>query len=124
MGLLDGVAGMLGNSLGGANSSALVQQITQMLAGSGGLGALVQAFERNGLGHIVSSWIGGGQNLPISPDQLKQVLGQGQLAQIAQSLGLQPDQVAGQLSQLLPHVVDKVTPGGQIPSEGVAHNDV
>ena len=128
MGLLDSVAGMLGdNSPGGANTAALVQQITQILAGSAqgdGLGGLVQQFERMGLGHIISSWIGTGQNLPISPEQLQQVLGQGRIGQIAQSLGLQPDQVATQLTQLLPHVVDQVTPQGQVPAGGVAHTDV
>jgi len=128
MGLLDSVAGMLGgNASGGASSAALVQQIGQMLAGNGsggGLAQLVQAFERSGLGPVVASWIGTGQNLPISPEQLQQVLGQGKIGQIAQSLGLQPEQVSAQLSQVLPHVVDKVTPGGQIPPDGVAHTDV
>ncbi len=127
MGLLDSVVGALGGSAGGTSSNALVQLIVQMLANNaqdGGLGGLVQSFERAGLGHIVSSWIGTGQNLPISPEQLQQVLGQGRIGQIAQSLGLQPDQVAAQLSQVLPRVVDKVTPDGQIPAEGVAHTDV
>src|SRR5215217_3072960 len=80
MGLLDSVSGMLGgNTSGGASSAALMQQIAQMLAGnasSGGLAQLVQAFERSGLGPVVASWIGTGQNLPISPEQLQQVLGQ------------------------------------------------
>ena len=72
----------------------------------------------------MASWIGTGQNLPISPEQLQEVLGQGKLAQIAQSIGLQPEQVSAQLSQLLPHVVDKVTPDGKIPADGIAHTDV
>jgi len=128
MGLLDSVAGMLGrNASGGASSAALVQQIAQMLAGnagSGGLAGLVQSFNRSGLGPLVASWIGTGQNLPISPEQLQQVLGQGKIGQIAQSVGLQPEQVSAQLSQLLPHVVDKVTPDGQIPADGIAHTDI
>jgi uncharacterized protein YidB (DUF937 family) len=116
-----------GNSPGGPATGALVQEITQILAANaqgGGLGGLVQSFERMGLGQIISSWIGTGQNLPISPEQLQQVLGQGRIGQIAQSLGLQPDQVATQLSQLLPHVVDQVTPSGQMPAEGIEHSDV
>lgn len=125
MGLLDSVVGMY--SPGGPATGALVQEITQILAANaqgGGLGGLVQSFERMGLGQIISSWIGTGQNLPISPEQLQQVLGQGRIGQIAQSLGLQPDQVATQLSQLLPHVVDQVTPSGQMPAEGIEHSDV
>jgi uncharacterized protein YidB (DUF937 family) len=128
MGLLDSMVGMLGgNSPDGPATGALVQQITQILAANaqgGGLGGLVQSFERMGLGHIVNSWIGTGQNLPISPEQLQQVLGQGRIGQIAQSLGLQPDQVATQLSQLLPHVVDQVTPQGQVPAAAIAHTDI
>src|SRR4051794_5860553 len=128
MGLLDSVAGMLAaNASGGASSAALVQQIGQMLAGnagSGGLAGLVQSFNRGGLGTLVASWISTGQNLPISPEQLQQVLGQDKIAQIAQSVGLQPEQVSAHLSQLLPHLVDKVTPDGQIPADGIAHTDV
>ena len=128
MGLLDSVVGAMGgNSAGGASTAALVQQITQMLANNaqgGGLGGLIQSFERMGLGNVISSWISTGQNLPISPEQLQQVLGQGRIGQIAQSLGLQPDQVAAQLSQLLPHAVDQVTPSGQVPAQGVEHSDV
>jgi uncharacterized protein YidB (DUF937 family) len=124
MGLLDSVAGMLGgNAQGGPQSGALLQQVIQMLAG-GGLGGLTQSFERAGLGQIINSWIGTGQNLPISPEQLQQVLGQGKIGQLAQSLGLEPHEVTGQLSQLLPHVVDKATPDGQVPAEGIAHNDL
>ena len=128
MGILDNVIGMLGNNTpGGASSSALVQQMVAMVASNasaGGLGALVQSFDRAGLGHIVGSWIGTGQNLPISPDQLTQVLGQGKIAEIAGSLGMQTDQVAAQLSQLMPHLIDRVTPGGQIPANGIGHTDI
>lgn len=77
-----------------------------------------------GLGHVISSWVGTGQNPPISPEQLQQVLGQGQTGQNAQSLGLQRDQVATQLQQLLPRGVDQVTPIGQMLAEGIDHSDV
>jgi uncharacterized protein YidB (DUF937 family) len=128
VGLLDQVAGMLGGgTTGGTSSGALIQEISNLLANNaagGGLGGLVQSFERAGLGHIVNSWIGTGQNLPISPDQLSQVLGSGKIAEIAHKLGLNSDQVAAQLSQLLPHVVDQATPSGAIPADGIAHADV
>ena len=128
MGILDSVIGMLGDKTSGASSSsALVEQIGAMLASNtagGGLGGLMQSFDRAGLGHVISSWVGTGQNLPISPDQLKQVLGQGKIAEIANSLGLQSDQVAGQLSQLLPHLIDRVTPDGKVPESGIGHTDI
>ena len=123
MGLLDSLVGMLGGEKAGeAASGALVQHISELLssnASGGGLSGLVQSFERAGLGNVIGSWISRGQNLPISPEQLQQVLGAGRISQIAKSLGLQNDQVAAQLSQLLPHVVDRLTPNGQIPSGGI-----
>jgi uncharacterized protein YidB (DUF937 family) len=127
MGLLDSVMGMLNNGQPGGASGALVQQIGQMLAGnaaSGGLAELAQSFERGGLGHIISSWIGTGQNLPVSAEQIQQVLGQGRIGQLAQSVGLQPDQVSAQLAHLLPGIIDHLTPHGQIPAQGIGHSDV
>jgi uncharacterized protein YidB (DUF937 family) len=128
MGILDSVIGMLGDKTSGASSSgALVEQIGAMLASNsagGGLGGLMQSFDRAGLGHVISSWVGTGQNLPISPEQLAQVLGHGKIAEIAGSLGVQPDQVAGQLSQLLPHLVDRITPNGKLPESDIAHTDI
>lgn len=128
MGLLDSLVGMLGGEKAGdAGSGALVQHISELLSSNapgGGLSGLVQSFERAGLGNIVGSWISRGQNLPISPEQLQQVLGAGRISQIAKSLGLQNDQVATQLSQLLPHVVDRLTPNGQVPAGGVGAEDI
>lgn len=128
MGILDSVIGMLGDKTSGASSSsALVEQIGAMLASNsagGGLGGLMQSFDRAELGHVISSWVGTGQNLPISPEQLAQVLGHGKIAEIAGSLGVQPDQVAGQLSQLLPHLVDRITPNGKLPESDIAHTDI
>jgi uncharacterized protein YidB (DUF937 family) len=128
MGLLDSLVGMLGGEKAGeAASGALVQHISELLssnASGGGLSGLVQSFERAGLGNIIGSWIGRGQNLPISPEQLQQVLGAGKISQIAKSLGLQNDQVAAQLSQLLPHVIDRLTPNGQVPAGGVGTADI
>lgn len=122
MGLLDSVIGALGGAQGSGQGDAL-QAIIAMLAqgngpGGGGLGGLVQQFERGGLGDLIGSWVGTGQNLPISPTQLQDVLGSDLLSQFAQQLGLSQGQAADQLSQLLPQVVDKLTPGGQLPDAG------
>lgn len=128
MGLLDSVLGMAQQALsepgtGGGGSPNLLQAALGMLnndAPGGGLGGLVQAFQQGGLGNVVQSWIGTGQNLPISAEQLQAVLGGegGPLAQIAGKLGMNPADVAGPLSQLLPQLVDTATPNGQLPQGG------
>lgn len=123
MGLLDDVIGQaqqhLGKPAGGANPADLLSGLTQLLGGQGGVGGLaglVQLFNQAGLGHIIQSWISTGQNLPISPAQLQQVLGQGPLQHLAGRTGLAPEALTQQLTQLLPQVVDKLTPEGTLPS--------
>ena len=84
MGLLDGLLGQVAGSLlgggqqGGAAGGGLASVLGGLLSndgGQGGLGGLVGKFEQAGLGNVVSSWIGSGQNLPISAEQLQNVLG-------------------------------------------------
>lgn len=142
MGLLDSLIGALGQGGGGANPQAdLLNAIVGMLgqgggqaagiggsgagagtasAGLGGLAGLVEAFARNGLGHVAGSWVGTGQNLPVSADQLTQVLGSDRIGQMASQLGLNQGDLLGQLSHMLPQVVDKLTPQGQVPQGDLA----
>jgi uncharacterized protein YidB (DUF937 family) len=130
MGLLDGLLGsMMGGMMGsgtsaqGAQGSAspMIQMALQMLQQNGGIQGVLVKLQQGGMGQQVQSWIGTGQNLPISADQLSNIFGHGQLSQIAQQLGIPTDQAAGSLAQALPHVVDQMTPNGQIP-EG--HTDL
>lgn len=124
MGLFDSVAGGLGQMLGGqqgqagADSNPMLQVVMGLMGGSGGLGGLLEKFQQGGLGNLVQSWVGTGANLPISAEQIQQVLGSGALGDIASKLGIQPAQAASELSQALPNVVDKLTPNGQLPAEG------
>lgn len=120
MGLLDAATKLTGLSATGlAGNSALLQGVLQMLgSGGSGLTNIVQGFGKAGLGDIVSSWVGNGQNLPISAEQLKQGLGAGPLAQLAQSSGLSEGATASALAGLLPTVVDKLTPDGALPEAG------
>jgi uncharacterized protein YidB (DUF937 family) len=100
-----------------ATSAPIAGIVEQLLGGqSGGLGGLVQKFEAAGLANVVQSWIGTGANLPIKTEQLQQALGAEHLTQLAQTAGLNKDQLLQQLSAALPGVIDKVTPGGQMPS--------
>jgi uncharacterized protein YidB (DUF937 family) len=66
----------------------------------------------------MNSWVGTGQNLPISADQLQSVLHTGALEQVAAKAGIDPSQLTSMMSTLLPHVVDKLTPDGQVPESG------
>ena len=128
MGLLDSVLGAaLGGGQGGGGQSDLLKMVIGMLANNGqggqagaatgGLGGLLEQFQRSGLGEVAGSWVSTGQNLPISPDQLGQVLGGDQIAGMASQLGMNPGDLLGQLSQMLPQVIDQLTPNGQVPQQ-------
>ena len=129
MGLLDGLLGsMMGGMMGGGTSAQsaqgtnpMIMMALQVLQQNGGIQGLLAKFQQAGMGQQAQSWIGTGQNMPISPDALSQIFGQGQLGQIAQQLGMSHEQVASGLAQSLPQVVDHMTPGGEIPAE---HNDL
>jgi uncharacterized protein YidB (DUF937 family) len=113
MGLLDGILG------GGAEGGSPIGAITDLLgAQEGGLGGLVGALEKSGLGGLASSWIGKGENLPISAEQIQTVLSSGMLADFAAKLGVDPEVAAGTLAKVLPQVIDHLTPDGQLPTGG------
>lgn len=136
MGLLDSIVGALsggqqgqgglGSLIGMAeNNPQLMQAVTGMLGNDGehgGLGGLVSKFQQAGLGDVVSSWIGNGQNQPVTGDQLTQVLGSGAVSNIASKLGVSPDQAAGQLSSILPALINHLTPNGQAPAGGLGNS--
>ncbi|MFP5419094.1 MAG: YidB family protein [Gammaproteobacteria bacterium] len=122
MGLLDMVTGALGGAAGQGGNTQLMDVVTQMLSNTGqqgGLAGLAKMFQDKGMGEQIASWIGTGQNQSVSADQIKNVLGSGQLGQIARQLGMDEQQAAGGLAGLLPQVVDTLTPGGQIPQGDV-----
>jgi len=118
MGLLDSLIGAANGDSAGAGGIATV--VTGLLAQHGGLGGLVEKFQAGGLGEAVQSWVGTGQNLPISAAQLQSVLGSEQVAAIAGKLGVDPQQAAELLSKFLPQTVDQLTPDGQLPADGGA----
>ncbi len=130
MGLLDGLLGQVAGSLlgggqqGGAAGGGLASVLGGLLSndgGQGGLGGLVGKFEQAGLGNVVSSWIGSGQNLPISAEQLQNVLGSDAVSGMAAKLGINPSDALGQLSTMLPGLVDKLTPNGAAPAGGLGN---
>lgn len=118
MGLLDDLAGKVLGGRAGA-SSGLTNSLLDLLGGGqgGGLASLVQAFQQNGLGKIVESWIGTGQNLPVSAAQIQQALGP-KVQELAQQHGMSVDAASQLVSQVLPGLVDQLTPNGQLPQGG------
>lgn len=119
MGLFDEVLSMAGSATGQQTEHAgrLTAIMGYINAPAGrrhcGPSANVSA-ERLGRG-FQSSWVSSGQNLPISADALGTVLDTGALQQAAESAGIDPSQPTGMMSTLLPHLVEKLTPNGQIP---------
>ena len=114
MGILDNMAG--GQATGSGRSPDVLAAVMGLLSGSGsgGLSGLIQQFSGNGLGDIVNSWVGKGENMPISPQQISQGLGDSTLQSLAAKAGLSTDQMSSHLSELLPGIVDKLTPNGQV----------
>ncbi len=118
MGLLDqlkeGLAAKLGGK-GGLND--MVEHAMNLVnnPATGGLNGLIETFKSKGLGDIMSSWISTGKNLPISADQIKQALGSDKIQQIAEKVGVSKDAALQNLSQLLPQIIDKLTPDGKLP---------
>ena len=123
MGLMDQLGQAVGGAMGGQTAqNPLLQALTSLLgqnSSAGGLAGIVQAFQKNGLGDIVNSWVGTAKNLPVTPDQIKQGLGSDLLSQLAGKAGVSPDAASAQLSSLLPDVIDKVTPNGKIEAGGI-----
>ena len=98
------------NPAAGAAGAMVVSQIIAMIQSSpGGLGGLMQAFQQGGLGHVFQSWIGTGQNLPVSPDQLHNTVGSDWISRITQATGLPQNEVEQHLSALLPQIVDHLS---------------
>ena len=112
----------INNALGADEAHAgLVTAAMEALGGSSGsgLGGLVEAFQAKGLGDVVASWIGTGQNLPVSTEQIQSVLGSGLVQQLAARVGLPPEAATALLAQILPQAVDRLTPEGTVPAGGL-----
>ncbi len=119
MSFLDQIVGAAGAISGqqSQGSNTLLNSVMQLVNNpqTGGLSGLVQSFQNGGLGEIAKSWVSTGQNLPISAEQIQSVLGNEQLQSLASQLGIDTSQLSGHLAELLPQIVDKLTPNGTIP---------
>ena len=122
VGLLDGLLGsVLGKVMGGGQQgNALMDMAMGLLNNpqSGGLSGLLEKFKASGLGDQAASWVGTGENAPVSGDQIHNALGGDFINQIASKLGVDASQASGGLAQLLPTLIDKLTPNGAVPADG------
>lgn len=116
MGLLDSVISTFrdGPPASGPERVSLLPVVIEFVNEyPGGLAGLLQKLQQGGLGDEVASWLANGQNKPVSSEQIKAVLGDAAIGQMAQSSGQEPDAVLANLTALLPMLVDHVTPMGQ-----------
>ncbi|QJR34031.1 YidB family protein [Gemmatimonas groenlandica] len=110
------LGGLLGNTTapGGTSSTALLKMAMTLVQQNGGVGGLVQKLQSGGLGEIVSSWVSTGTNRSVTPAQLEQALGGAAVTQAAATAGVDPSQAMGGLAAMLPQLVDKLTPDGDV----------
>ncbi len=126
MSLLDTIGSLFNSSSspqGGGQQQLIAAAMEFVNNQPGGLNGLVEKFQQGGAGGVIQSWIGNGENQSISADQLHGVLGSDVVSGLAQKAGMQPEQVTGLLSQVLPHVVNAATPNGEVPADGKVNTE-
>ncbi len=122
MGLLDQLAGQVMGSMGAqkqdpVSHSGMMGSVLGMIEQAGGLPALLQKLQSSGLADQVASWVGTGENQAVSGDQIHVALGSDQVGAVASAAGIEPAHAAAGLAQLLPQIINQLTPGGQVPSD-------
>ena len=117
MGLFDGISKLLGGDSSGVDTGAVAGQFMGVLQqhGIGDLSGLVSQFEQSGLGAHVASWVGDGQNLPISADQIQSALGSPVVESVAAKFGVDPATASQLLSQHLPAIMSHLSQNGPVP---------
>ena len=118
MGILDMLTSMFASKSASELETAIIPVVLSEVLGNGGQGglsAIVAKLQQAGLGDQVKSWIGTGQNLPISAQQLQEVLGSDTVKQLAARFGIPVDQLSTVLAQVLPKAVDQASPKGTLP---------
>lgn len=115
MGLLDSILGAVSGKTDGSGGAAqLIGVLGGLLAQSGGLQGLANKFGQSGQGNAFQSWVGMGENQPISSNQVQNALGSDQVNALAAKMGIDPAQASNFLAEYLPKIVDKLTPAGKI----------
>ncbi len=112
-----GSPGGSGSGLGGNPMLRMLLPLVASLLMNGGLQKVLGRLQQNGKGATGRSWVSTGPNEPVDAADVKAALGQGELAQIAQQLGVSEDEAADAVAQVLPDVVDQATPSGELPAD-------
>lgn len=110
------------NSAQTGQGDVLITAAMVMLDKAGGIQGVMEKFQKSGLGDIVASWVGTGQNQSITPDQITQALGQENIQVITQEVNIPAEQSGNLLSELLPVLIDQLTPNGQVPDQNQMAN--
>ncbi|MFV1921240.1 MAG: YidB family protein [Methylotenera sp.] len=113
MGVFDGIAASVLDQMAGEKAGTAKMAI-EMFNQYGGLSGILAKFQENGLADIAASWVGTGENKPISSKQITDVLGADTIKQMAQKFDLDATVLSTQLAEHLPKVVDKMTPNGEL----------
>lgn len=116
-GALGALGGLLGGGGGQQAAAGSGPGLGAVLGGIGGLGGLLGMMKQAGLGQQADSWVSTGENMPVDGEQISQVFGNERIQQMAQQFGLSPEEVSGHLAQILPEVVNHVTPNGAVPHQ-------
>ncbi len=117
MGLFDGLAGQILGKITGGDTDGIAAAAMEMFNNNGGLSGILDKFKEGGLAQQAASWVGTGENLSVSPEQISSVLGDGQIAAMAAKFGLSPEVLSSQIAEHLPGVIDKMTPNGEVSAE-------
>lgn len=114
--ILGGLTGGRGTGTG-VGGSLLLQLALMMLQKNGGLDGVLGKFRQAGMGAQADSWVSNGQNMNVSPDDLQQIFGSGSINDVASQLGMSQNQAGSAMSQMLPELINQLTPQGQVTSE-------
>ncbi len=124
MGILDAVLGAIksntgNNAAAGGTDNTLLESVIGMISDpqSGGLTGLIEKISQGGLAEQAASWVSTGNNLPITAEQIQSALGSPLVQELATKLGINTADVSGSLASMLPQIIDKLTPDGQVPQD-------
>jgi len=111
-----GMASSTGAMPNAASAGGLLSAAMSMVQSQGGLTGLLDKMRQSGLGQHADSWVAGGPNLPVSGAQLTQAVGSDAVGAVAAKLGVPAQQAGGLMAQLLPELINQLTPNGQVPA--------
>jgi uncharacterized protein YidB (DUF937 family) len=115
---LSSILGGLAGGSQGQGGNLLLQLALSLLQQNGGLEGVLGRFRQGGLGQQADSWVGTGQNMNISADELQQIFGRSTMEDLASQLGMPQERAGSTMAQVLPELINQLTPQGQVPQNG------